>query len=36
MNALLLDAHTLFLTDPFVNEGPSAEELADIALMAAA
>ena len=36
MNALLLDAHTLFLTDTFVNEEPSAEELADIALMAAA
>ena len=36
MNALMLDAHTLFLTDTFVNEEPSAEELADIALMAAA
>ncbi len=35
MNALMLDAHTLFLTDTFVNEEPSAEELADIALMAA-
>jgi malate dehydrogenase (oxaloacetate-decarboxylating)(NADP+) len=35
MNALMLDEHTLFLTDTFVNEEPSAEELADIALMAA-
>ena len=36
MNALMLDAHTLFITDTFVNEEPSAEALADIALMAAA
>jgi len=36
MNALMLEAHTLFITDTFVNEEPSAEELADIALMAAA
>ena len=36
MNALMLDRHTLFITDTFVNEEPSAEELADIALMAAA
>ena len=36
MNALMLDQHTLFITDTFVNEEPSAEELADIALMAAA
>ncbi len=35
MNALMLDAHTLFITDTFVNDEPSAEELADIALMAA-
>jgi len=35
MNALMLDEHTLFLTDTFVNEEPSAEDLADIALMAA-
>ncbi len=35
MNALMLDQHTLFITDTFVNEEPSAEELADIALMAA-
>jgi malate dehydrogenase (oxaloacetate-decarboxylating)(NADP+) len=36
MNALLLEQHTLFITDTFVNEEPSAEELADIAEMAAA
>ena len=35
LNALLLENHTLFITDAFVNEDPSAEELADIALMAA-
>ncbi len=35
MNALMLDRQTLFITDTFVNEEPSAEELADIALMAA-
>jgi malate dehydrogenase (oxaloacetate-decarboxylating)(NADP+) len=35
MNAVMLPEHTLFLTDTFVNELPSAEELADIALMAA-
>jgi malate dehydrogenase (oxaloacetate-decarboxylating)(NADP+) len=36
MNALMLEQHTLFITDTFVNEEPSAEELADIAQMAAA
>jgi malate dehydrogenase (oxaloacetate-decarboxylating)(NADP+) len=36
MNALMLPEHTLFITDTFVNEEPSAEELADIAMMAAA
>jgi malate dehydrogenase (oxaloacetate-decarboxylating)(NADP+) len=36
MNALMLEQHTLFIADTFVNEEPSAEELADIALMAAA
>ena len=36
MNALMLEEHTLFITDTFVNEAPSAEDLADIALMAAA
>jgi malate dehydrogenase (oxaloacetate-decarboxylating)(NADP+) len=35
MNALMLEGHTLFITDTFVNESPSAEDLADIALMAA-
>ena len=35
VNALMLPQYTLFLTDTFVNESPSAEELADIALMAA-
>jgi len=36
MNAVMTEEHTLFITDTFVNEQPSAEELADIALMAAA
>jgi malate dehydrogenase (oxaloacetate-decarboxylating)(NADP+) len=36
MNALMLPQHTLFITDTFVNEEPNAEELADIAAMAAA
>ncbi len=36
MNALMLDQHTLFITDTFVNELPSAAELAEIARMAAA
>jgi malate dehydrogenase (oxaloacetate-decarboxylating)(NADP+) len=36
MNALMLEQHTLFIADTFVNEEPSAEELAQIALMAAA
>jgi malate dehydrogenase (oxaloacetate-decarboxylating)(NADP+) len=36
MNALMLEEHTLFITDTFVNEEPSAEELCDIAVMAAA
>jgi malate dehydrogenase (oxaloacetate-decarboxylating)(NADP+) len=35
MNALMLDAHTLFIADTFINEEPSAEELAEIAQMAA-
>jgi len=35
MNALMLEQHTLFVTDTFVNEEPSAEDLADIALRAA-
>jgi malate dehydrogenase (oxaloacetate-decarboxylating)(NADP+) len=36
MNALMLEQHTLFIADTFVNEEPSAEELCDIAVMAAA
>ncbi|MDR3454442.1 MAG: NADP-dependent malic enzyme [Rhodoferax sp.] len=34
VNALMLDTHTLFIADTFVNEDPSAEQLASIALMA--
>ncbi len=36
VNALMLPEHTLFIADTFVNEEPSAEELAEIAWMAAA
>ncbi|MGZ8259272.1 MAG: NADP-dependent malic enzyme [Caldimonas sp.] len=36
MNALMLEHFTLFIADTFVNEEPSAEELAEIALLAAA
>ena len=36
MNALMLPEHTLFITDTFVNEEPGAEDLADIAMLAAA
>jgi malate dehydrogenase (oxaloacetate-decarboxylating)(NADP+) len=35
MNALMLDQHTLFLADTFVNDEPDAEALAEIAKMAA-
>ncbi|TXL62605.1 NADP-dependent malic enzyme [Zeimonas arvi] len=35
MNALMLDKHTLFIADTFVNEDPSADQLAGIAKMAA-
>jgi malate dehydrogenase (oxaloacetate-decarboxylating)(NADP+) len=35
MNALMLPEHTLFIADTFVNEQPGADELADIAMMAA-
>jgi malate dehydrogenase (oxaloacetate-decarboxylating)(NADP+) len=35
MNLLLLPSHTLFICDTYVNEDPSAEQLAEIALMAA-
>jgi malate dehydrogenase (oxaloacetate-decarboxylating)(NADP+) len=34
LNALMLPKHTLFVTDAYVNEDPSAEQLADIATMA--
>ncbi len=34
VNALMLEKHTLFIADTFVNEEPSAEELAEIAAMA--
>ena len=33
LNALMLPRHTLFVTDAYVNEDPSAEQLADIAAM---
>ncbi|MBS0592808.1 MAG: NADP-dependent malic enzyme [Proteobacteria bacterium] len=36
MNALMLERYTLFITDAFVNEEPGAEDLAEIAAMAAA
>ncbi len=35
MNVLILPHHTLFICDTYVNENPSAEELAQITLMAA-
>ena len=35
MNLLLLPKHTLFICDTYVNEDPSAEMLAEIAIMAA-
>jgi malate dehydrogenase (oxaloacetate-decarboxylating)(NADP+) len=35
MNALMLEEHNLFIADTFINEEPSAEELAEIAQMAA-
>jgi len=35
MNLLLLPKHTLFLCDTYVNHDPSAELIADIAIMAA-
>ena len=34
LNALMLDRHTLFIADTFVNDDPDAEQLADIAAMA--
>jgi malate dehydrogenase (oxaloacetate-decarboxylating)(NADP+) len=35
LNAVVLDERTLFITDTFVNEAPSAQALAEIARMAA-
>jgi malate dehydrogenase (oxaloacetate-decarboxylating)(NADP+) len=35
MNALVLDKHTLFITDTYVNDAPSGEELASITRQAA-
>ncbi len=35
LNALMMDKHTLFIADTYVNEDPSAEQLASIAVMAA-
>jgi malate dehydrogenase (oxaloacetate-decarboxylating)(NADP+) len=35
MNALMLERHTLFVTDTFVNDEPDAQALAEIAVMAA-
>ena len=35
LSAVFLEKHTLFITDTYVNEDPSAQELADIARMAA-
>jgi malate dehydrogenase (oxaloacetate-decarboxylating)(NADP+) len=35
LNALMLEERTLFIADTFVNENPDAQQLADIALMAA-
>jgi len=34
LNALILDQHNLFIADTFVNEDPTAEQLADIAVLA--
>ena len=35
MNAVMLEKQTLFVTDTFVNDSPDAEQLAEIAAMAA-
>ena len=35
MNALMLDDRTLFIADTYVNEDPDAQQLAEIAVMAA-
>jgi len=34
LNALILEQHNLFIADTFINEDPSSEELAEIAMMA--
>ena len=34
LNALILEQHNLFIADTFINEDPTAEELAEIAMMA--
>ena len=34
LNALILEQHSLFIADTFVNEEPTAEQLADIAVLA--
>ena len=34
VNVLMLDKHTLFIADTFVNDDPTAEQLAEIAAMA--
>ncbi|MBA4108300.1 MAG: NADP-dependent malic enzyme [Leptothrix sp. (in: Bacteria)] len=34
LNALILENHSLFIADTFVNEEPTAEQLADIAVLA--
>jgi malate dehydrogenase (oxaloacetate-decarboxylating)(NADP+) len=36
LNALMLESHSLFVADTYVNEDPSTEQLASIAQMAAA
>jgi malate dehydrogenase (oxaloacetate-decarboxylating)(NADP+) len=35
MNALMLEKYTLFITDTYVNDDPTAEQLADITVLAA-
>jgi malate dehydrogenase (oxaloacetate-decarboxylating)(NADP+) len=35
LNAVVLEKHTLFIADTFINENPTAEELADIAILSA-
>ena len=35
LNAVVLEKHTLFIADTFINENPSAEELSEIAILSA-